>query len=135
VPTTAAPSATSARPTASGPAARYATLVGQWQTAQSRFLLHTTSGTANLGREHQWAATFLAAERRFAASLVPSRWPSAAAGSLARLRRASNEQQRTLRAMTLAAGPSDFTSLLGTYSTTVGAENRDVRAVSRALGR
>src|SRR5215813_6108664 len=131
-PTTESPDPTTETPT--GPAARYETVVGAWQSAQSRFLRQATSGGANISAEHRWAATFLPAERRFAAALDPAHWPARARSSLSALRRVSSQQQRRLRAMTQASGPGEFTSQLGAYSTSVGTENHDAESVRRVLG-
>jgi hypothetical protein len=111
-------------------ATRFGGLVGQWQSART-MLLRDTGGS--IAAERQQAVTFVTAERRFAMALDPAHWPDRAAGPLHVLRAASGSAQRTLEAMTTAAGTAEFATLLAAYRTDATAENRAIRTVRQAL--
>jgi hypothetical protein len=113
---------------------RFRALVGQWQGARSAFLGLVSSGRGlTLAGEKQAAATFLAAERSFAAALATPDWPAKARAALAQLRRQSVQMQSHLSAMAAADSRSTFTERLADYSVDVGRDDAAIRAVDRAL--
>ena len=135
-PTVSVPGGTLAPPPVSTPRAQYRALVAQWQAARSAFLGLVSSGKAlTLAQEQAAARTFLAAERQFAAALVPSSWPAQARGALDALRRQSVQMQSHLSDMAAADSRAAFTERLADYSVDVGRENTAVNAVDRALAR
>jgi hypothetical protein len=116
-------------------AATYRLLVASYQRARSQFFAAVSSGRPlSLNREHQLAATYLTALRRFATDTRSTRWPASARAAVAELLIVIGRQQSHLAAMTTAPSPSAFAERLADYGAEAARENRAVAAVARTLG-
>lgn len=117
-----------------GPAATYAALVREWQSARGQFFAALSAGRAlPVEQENALAARFLAGQRRFATALRSYPWPAPARPAVRRLQAENAIQQRYITAMAEAGTAGEFTGRLADYGVGTPAENRAVAAVTAAL--
>jgi hypothetical protein len=133
-PATSAPGPTVAPPPA-GPAAAYQVLAIEWQRARGIFFTAISENRLRpVAQQRNLAATYLRAQRAFAAGLTGTDWPAAARPAVRALIAVNQRQQAAIGAMAAAPSSGAFTTALGRYGTLTGPENAAVTAVAKALG-
>jgi hypothetical protein len=117
-----------------GPLAAYQGMAADWQRARGAFFSAVSDGRRRtVAQQRALAASYLAAQRAFAARLTATAWPAGAQRAVRALVAVNREQQANLAGMTRAGSPADFTAWLGRYGLRTPAENSAVDAVALAL--
>ena len=141
--TTAPPTATmtatataTPAPTAApaGPRQAYQVMATDWQRARGVFFTAISDGRQRpVAQQRRLAATYLAAQKAFAADLTATGWPAGAQPAVRALLAVNREQQANLAGMAAAGSAGEFTTLLGRYGVLAGRENAAVTAVAATL--
>jgi hypothetical protein len=125
-PTTAAPA---------GPRQAYQGMATSWQRARGVFFTAISDGRQRpVAQQRALAATYLAAQKAFAAELTATSSPAGAQPAVRALLAVNRQQQATIAGMAAAGSAGEFTTLLGRYGVLAGRESAAVTAVAKALG-